>query len=619
MARDSHRFSGRLMGGLLAAAACSISGSAFANDQTLVDSARSSGSGQDWFNYLTQCDVCENRDEALGQLQAKQYEANGQLAIEGAASENAGDSGLLDAARESNSGQDWYNYLSACSSCEARGEALGAIQSLQLAANGELKLAEAPKLSGGSSSGLSAPNFTVNSGDEASLKEAALTNGTATDWYSYLVGCSSCEERETALNAMQQLQYANNGGGQNKDATAVAESNDAEESDDLANDDAADSEENAVAEADTEAGTDTAADSNDESDTSAEDSALEEDAEIAGVLAEADAEAEALAAAKTAEAAKAKAKAEPKITAVKKDWSETEGDRWELALEISGHSRAVWRVAFSPVAPVLASASGDRSVLLYDLNARDISHRLTGHQGYVNAIAFSPDGSLLASGGGDHAVIIWDVASGAALRILQGHEGDINALTWSASGKLLVSGADDGRVVVWNAANGKRVTKLAEGANDVTAITISPEESTIATAGSDGFVYLYNSQTGVKTGRLNSHDGYTFDLAWSTDGDSLTAAGSDGAIRTWQIGGSADPSIVAQQSQALTGIDVSANGKYIASSSFDGNVVIRDASNYNTVQIISAYPGSAYSVSMTGDGRFVAAAGGVNFIRVWRR
>jgi WD40 repeat protein len=153
----------------------------------------------------------------------------------------------------------------------------------------------------------------------------------------------------------------------------------------------------------------------------------------------------------------------------------------------------------------------------------------------------------------------------------------------------------------------------------VTALAISPDEKTVATAGSDGHVYLFNTQDGKQTGTLDSHDGYTFDLAWSVDGASLSGAGSDGVIRQWQLGNSNAAEAVAQQSQSITGIDFSANGKYLASSSFNGDVVIRDANSFAKVQRIRAYPGSAYSVSMTGDGRFVAAAGGVNFIRVWRR
>lgn len=697
------RASSRILTG--AFIALGIQFSAQASDQGLLESARSSDSGQAWFTYLTQCTDCDNRQEALGQLQLKQFESNGQLQIEGAAAGTAGsaDTGLLEQARETNAGQDWYNYLSQCGSCEARGEALGALQNLQLEAGGNLAL-DAVGLSGSGGSGaLGQPSIDVNSGDETTLADQAFTNGTAQAWYSYLVGCTECSERNTALNAMQQLQFASNGQAFTSDASwAPGESlivsdeteaqqdfdatgtNDDEDIENAGAEDGAETVE--TASADQEASTEEVATDSDPEfsyDDASENSSADADEladEVVAATAEATSEAtnEASAAAEqtTAEATAAKENlaggdiefsapagseapspeelmadtadsgfdseqsfpeenlseesfpeetfAEQSLTQQTSrgpgfDSNAPEGNSWELALEISGHSRAVWRVAFSPVAPLLASASGDRTVLLYDLNARDVSHRLTAHQGYVNAVSFSPDGKLLASGGGDHAIIIWDVATGAALRILQGHSGDINALAWSASGDLLVSGADDGRVLVWNSETGKRTAEMAETGSDVTSIAISPDEATIAAAGSDGHVYLFDSSNGQQTGQLDSHDGYTFDLAWDVNGKNLTGAGSDGVIRQWTIGGDSAPSNAAEQPEAITGIDFSANGKYIASSSFDGGVVIRDADSFETIQTIPAYPGSAYSVSMTGDGRFVAAAGGLRFIRVWRK
>jgi|GEM_PF-3565033 len=584
-----------------------VSLAAQANDNSLLNTARNADTGQAWFDYLSQCGECSARREALGELQAKQYAANGNLTIAGAATgidsnlsasssgnkrRGATDSVLLETARQSGQAQDWVNYLRTCQLCNGRGEALGVLQKLQLESGGSLGgLSIASSTTGGNA--LSGAVVAANTGSEDDLLDNALIDGRAIDWYSYLVGCSQCAERDTALNALQLLQYNANGDAFNSDISWVPGQG-------LSGEDADAQWADAEIEAAQFATLDTAEANADAQEIAPADNASPEESLLAET-----------------ETAPANS---PEINSVNETaWDDTAGDSWGLALETSGHSRAVWRVAFSPAAPILASASGDRSVIIYDLESRDILHRLEAHTGYVNAIAFSPDGKLLASGAGDRNVIIWNVATGTAQKTLKGHQGDINALVWSASGDLVLSGSDDGRAIVWDSSNGAQISQIQEAGADITAIAVSPDETTVATAGSDGNVRLYDSQTGNKQQQLASHDGYTFDLAWSVDGKRLTAAGSDGAIRQWNLAAGGNAKIVGQHPQAVTSIEFSANGDYLASSSFDGKVTIRDASNFSVLQTIKAYPASAYSVAMTGDGRFMAAAGGVKFIRIWRR
>jgi WD40 repeat protein len=67
-------------------------------------------------------------------------------------------------------------------------------------------------------------------------------------------------------------------------------------------------------------------------------------------------------------------------------------------------------VVFSPDGRILASASSDHTVRLWDYDTRQpLGLPLTGHTDEVFAVAFSPDGRTLASSGKDENVWIWDV------------------------------------------------------------------------------------------------------------------------------------------------------------------------------------------------------------------
>jgi WD40 repeat protein len=90
------------------------------------------------------------------------------------------------------------------------------------------------------------------------------------------------------------------------------------------------------------------------------------------------------------------------------------------------------------------------SVQLYDFtSALAEPLELIGHTGRVMSVAFSPDGHLLASASQDHSIILWDVATGQALRTLTTHYGAVNSIVFSPDGRMLASASSDGTVHVW--------------------------------------------------------------------------------------------------------------------------------------------------------------------------
>ena len=84
-----------------------------------------------------------------------------------------------------------------------------------------------------------------------------------------------------------------------------------------------------------------------------------------------------------------------------------------------------------PGGELVASASHDNTIGLWNSATGTARKTLKGHSKCVRAVAFSPDGKLVASASDDKTVRLWDSATGTARKTLEGHSNWVWAVAFS--------------------------------------------------------------------------------------------------------------------------------------------------------------------------------------------
>jgi len=97
----------------------------------------------------------------------------------------------------------------------------------------------------------------------------------------------------------------------------------------------------------------------------------------------------------------------------------------EPPLGLYGHTDDIWGVALSPDKSMLATASGDRNVSIWNVSTGQERLKCSGHTDAVRCVCFSSNSSMLVSGSWDKAVKVWSTDDGTLLANLDGHGGPV--------------------------------------------------------------------------------------------------------------------------------------------------------------------------------------------------
>jgi WD40 repeat protein len=278
---------------------------------------------------------------------------------------------------------------------------------------------------------------------------------------------------------------------------------------------------------------------------------------------------------------------------------------------LPGHSYAVWGLAFSRDGNLLATASGDKTLKLWDLaNGREVAALKSG-EAFMDVV-FSPDGRRLATARGDGRVILWEAASGQELVLLRYRVGNIKDIVFSSDGKSLATSGDRG-ATIWDVESGLPLARCRGHTEDVYGLAFSSDGKSLATASADNSVRVWNADSGEQLRMLPLTGARS--VAFSPDGRRLAAAGLDAKV--WDVAKGQELLSLRGHTASLSKIAFSPDGKRLMTASIDHSARVWDAKSGHELFELRGHAAAVMSAAFSPDGKRIATGDSDGTVKVW--
>jgi WD40 repeat protein len=307
---------------------------------------------------------------------------------------------------------------------------------------------------------------------------------------------------------------------------------------------------------------------------------------------------------------------------------------------LKGHTAPVTSVTFSPNGTMLASASEDGMVRLWDSSKRQELGVLRSDGSAVWAVAFASDGKILATGCSDGTVRLWEVKTGREFNSFRSPRVPWNpsvrmefcSLGFSADGKALAGGArnsDDDHLalnsdnILWDVETGTMILEVPKLLSVSPVVALTPDGRILAVNGS-GVVRFVEVATGEERTSLRIRSAGP--LALSGDGKTLAVVEITGStpakntafqVQLWDWAAGKQVAAFPKQSSWIRSLAFAANGGVVAWGSEDGTVTLGDVSRSQGPITRQGHTGWVNTVALSVDGKWLASGGNDGLVRLW--